>query len=311
MCEDTWLVFFSLAMAEIETVAVSSLTTSGRSAVSNGGVKEATFYHWKYRHYFEVVHEGDKNLKACCTLCSPSSKPLSCARNTTSNFKKHLDLVHKTVNLVAILLEGVGGRKRKRPAGDNGDSSSKKQATLDRKGVSSVEVRKLVTEYIIDDMLPLTTVESPAFKKLIDSFSPCPVQLPDRKTISLHIEQAYESMMKKIKENLAEVEKVTTTADVWTAHHKSYLGMTVHWINEKSLKREKAAIACIRIFGRHTYEILAVKIEEVHRSFGLHGKISATVTEMDGILLKPSPSFLCQTQHLITTRNILLQMMMT
>ena len=288
MGEDTWLVCLSLAMAEIETVAISSPTTSGRSAVSKGGVKEATFYHWKYRHYFEVVDEGDKNLKARCNLCSPSSKPLSCARNTTSNFKKHLDSVHKTVNLLAILSEGVGGGKQKRPAGDIGDSSSKRQATLDRKGVSSVEVRKLVTEYIIDDMLPLTTVESPAFKKLINSFSPHPVQLPDRKTISLHVNQAYESMMK---DNLAEVERVTTTADVWTAHHKNYLGMTVHWINEKSLKREKAGIACIRIFGRHTYDILAAKIEEVHRSFGLHGKISATVTDNGSNFIKAFTTF--------------------
>ena len=67
------------------------------------------------------------------------------------------------------------------------------------KGASSVEVRKLVTEYLIDDMLPLTTVESPAFKKLIDAFSPRPVQLPDRKTLCSHSEQAYESMMNKIK----------------------------------------------------------------------------------------------------------------
>ena len=173
-------------MSEIETVAISSPSTSDSSRiVSRGsrGVKEATFYHWKYRHYFEVVDEGDKNLKARCTLCSPSSKPLSCARNTMSNFKKHLDSVHKSVNLVAVLPESVGGGKRKRPVGDNGDSGSKRQATLDRKGVSSVEVRKLVTEYIIDDMLPLTTVESPAFKKLVDELSPHPVQLPDRKTI--------------------------------------------------------------------------------------------------------------------------------
>ena len=291
VCEDTWLMYFSLAMAEIETVAVSSPSISDSSTVSKGGVKEATFYHWKYRHYFEVVDESDKNLKVCCTLCSPSSKPLCCARNTTSNFKKHLDSVHKMVNLVAILPESVGGGKQKRPAGDNGDSCSKRQATLDRKGVSSVEVRKLVTEYIIDDMLPLTTVESPAFKMLIDSFSPRPVQLPDRKTICSHIEQAYESMMKKIKENPAEVEKVSTTADVWTAYHKSYLGMMVHWINEKSLKRDKAAIACIRIVGRHTYDILAAKIEEVHISFALHGKNSSTVTDNGSNFIKAFTTF--------------------
>ena len=157
-----------------------------------------------------VVEEGDKNLKACCTLGSPSSKPLSCARNMTSNIKKHLESVHKAVNLVASLPESVGGGKQKRPMakGDNGDSSCKRQATLDRKGASSVEVRKLVIEFIIDDMLPLTTLESPAFKKLIDAFSSRPVQLPERKTLCSHIEQVYESMMKKIKKNLEEVEKV-------------------------------------------------------------------------------------------------------
>lgn len=186
-------------MSEVETVAVSSPSASRSSTASRGsrGVKEATFYHWKYKHYFEVVNKGEKNLKARCTLCSPSSKPLSCARNTTSNFKKHLDSVHKTVNLVAIVPESGGGGKRKRPAGDNGDSRCKRQATLDRRGVSSLEVRKLVLEYIIEDMLPLTTVESPAFKKLIEGLSPHPVQLPDRKTICSHLQQAYESMMKR------------------------------------------------------------------------------------------------------------------
>ena len=85
--------------------------------------------------------------------------------------------------------------------------------------------------------------------------------------------------MKKIKENLEEVQKVPTTANVWMTCHRSCLGMTVHWIDEKCLKRQKAAIACFRIVWCHSYNILAEKIEEVHKSFGLHGKISATVTD--------------------------------
>ena len=75
-------------MAEVEIVAVDKCSeTSDSSTVSRSskGVKQAMFYCWKYRHYFEVIDEGDKNLKAHCTLCSPSAKPLSCARNTTSN----------------------------------------------------------------------------------------------------------------------------------------------------------------------------------------------------------------------------------
>ena len=121
-------------MSEIETVVVSSPSTSNSSTVNRGSrrAKEATFYHWKYRNYLEVVDEGDKNLKACCTLCSPSSKPLFCATNTMSNFKKHLaDSVHKSMNLVAVLPESVGGGKWKRPVEDNRDSRSKRLAILD------------------------------------------------------------------------------------------------------------------------------------------------------------------------------------
>ena len=80
----------------------SSSSTSTLAVGASGGVKMATFYGWKYTHHFEVVEEGEKNLRVCCTLCVPSSqKTLSSARNTTSNFKKHLDTVHKATKLVA------------------------------------------------------------------------------------------------------------------------------------------------------------------------------------------------------------------
>ena len=79
-------------------------------------------------------------------------------------------------------------------------------------------------------------------------------------------------MIKKVKEALDGVDHVSTTADVWTAHHRSYLGMTVHWIDQKSLKPQKAAIACVRVIGHHTYDVLAANIEEIHKKYGLSGK---------------------------------------
>ena len=259
-------------------------------------VRIATFHQWKYSHYFVVVDEGEKNMRARCKLCSASSKPLSCARNTTSNFKKHLETVHKTEKLVAIVPEGG---KRKRTTEDDEDEmhrDSKKQATLQRK-VSPVVIRSLVAKYIIDDMLPLSTVESPAFRKLVSgllSASLQSVEMPNRKSLSSYIQKAYEMMVKKIKETLEGVSQVSTTADVWTARHHSYLGMTVHWIDHKSLKRHKAAIACIRVVGCHTYDVLAAKIEEVHRNFGLIGKISATVTDNGSNFVKAFATFSVQ-----------------
>ena len=47
-----------------------------------------------------------------CTLCG-ESKTLSSARNTTPNFKKHLNTVHKNAKLVAKEVEKPD-KKRKR-----------------------------------------------------------------------------------------------------------------------------------------------------------------------------------------------------
>ena len=123
-------------MSEVETVAIDNGSSSSNSKGASQGVRVAIFYHWKYSHYFEVVDEGDKNLKARCTLCSASAKPLSCARNTTFNFKKHLDSVHKNTKLVAISPEEKVGAKHKRSAADNGDKEPKRQAMLQKRSVS-------------------------------------------------------------------------------------------------------------------------------------------------------------------------------
>ena len=46
-----------------------------------------------------------------------------------------------------------------------------------------------------------------------------------------------------------------------------------------TLKQCKAAIACARITGRHTYDIIASKIEHIHASYGLSGKVVGTITD--------------------------------
>jgi len=69
VCECTWLV---AAMSEGEEVVV----VSASHAENKGRVKEATFYNWKYRQYFKVVEEGDKNLRARCTLYAQNHYPV-------------------------------------------------------------------------------------------------------------------------------------------------------------------------------------------------------------------------------------------
>ena len=90
--------------------------------------------------------------------------------------------------------------------------------------------------------------------------------LPDRKTFASYLDNAYSVMETELKKTFKKLEYVSTTADLWTAHNKSYMGMTAHWIDPPTMQRGKAAIACKRIRGRHTYDVIASEIEEIHSS---------------------------------------------
>ena len=130
--------------------------------------------------------------------------------------------------------------------------------------ISPAKARSLISEYIIEDMLPLSTVKSPAFRKLVSGISSAQVSLPDRKSFTAHLDKAFDMMEQRVKSTLDGVDFVCTTADVWTAHNKSFFGMTVHWIDPSTLQCCKAAISCTRLVGRHTYDVLASKIESIH-----------------------------------------------
>ena len=86
-------------------------------------------------------------------------------------------------------------------------------------------------------------------------------------------------MEQKVKAALDAIDAVSTIAGVWTGHNRSYLGMATHWINPITLIRCKVALCCIRVVGRHTYDVLVAKIEHVHSSYGFTRKVTATVTD--------------------------------
>ena len=230
-------------------------------------------------------------MKVCCILCSGNKTP-SCAKNTTSNFKKHLSAVHKNAVLVAKKVKQPGNWKRRRDNDDrdnddhnnddyDNDNDPKRQytllAVLNRNSISATKMRSLLSEYIVENMQPLSTVKSPTFQKLINSI--CTTQLPDRKSFTQHLDKVFDTMVSKVKQTLEAVDTVLTTADVWTAHHRSYLGMNVHWIDSHILKHCEAAIACVRIKRRHTYDVLACKIEQIHASYSFTKKVHATITD--------------------------------
>uniref|UniRef100_A0A3B4ALI7 HAT C-terminal dimerisation domain-containing protein n=1 Tax=Periophthalmus magnuspinnatus TaxID=409849 RepID=A0A3B4ALI7_9GOBI len=141
-----------------------------------------------------------------------------------------------------------------------------KQTNLDFSGgqqhATQSELNRLIARHVVESMLPLSTVESESFRALVAKIPP-----PCRKTFTKYIDDQYTKMNMELKKPFAEFEHVSTTADIWTAHSKSCLGVTVHWINPHSMEQGKAALACRRFRGPHTHDNIALELDNIHSSY--------------------------------------------
>ena len=83
---------------------------------------------------------------------------------------------------------------------------------------------------------------------------------------------------------LEDVPRVATTAYYWSAHNKSYIGRTLHWIDPKTRSRKLAELACWRITGSHTFDVLAQAMTDIHSKFKIRDKVRRTTTDKAPIL---------------------------
>ena len=105
------------------------------------------------------------------------------------------------------------------------------------------------------------------------------------------MDKAYEAMEKELKKKIDIQDYVSATADIWSVNNKSFMGVTVHWIDAGTLIRGKAAIACKRFRGRHTYSAVATELEEIFSRYGLNNKVTECVTDNGSNFVKAFKEF--------------------
>lgn len=103
-------------------------------------------------------------------------------------------------------------------------------------------------------------------------------------------------MKAKIISHLSNVNSVSTTTDCWSAHQKSYIGVTCHWIHEETFGRRSAALACKRLRGSHTFDVLAGALDDVHYQYRIQGKLVRTTTDSGSNFVKAFSVFGEQSQ---------------
>ena len=93
-----------------------------------------------------------------------------------------------------------------------------------------------------------------------------------RKTLAKRLQAKYVAAKENIVDHLLKLNHGCTTADLWTAHGKSYLGMTCHWLHPTSYERNSICLAIRRVTGRHTYNVVASSLDSINLEFGVENK---------------------------------------
>ena len=127
--------------------------------------------------------------------------------------------------------------------------------------------------------MPIHIVESEFFAEFLSNLN-SDFHLPSRRKVMKDLDVICKIGKADLTNILREVSYVATTADSWTGHNRSFLGMTVHWINANTLKREKAVLACRELSVSQTSTVLANNITDIHQQFGIQHKVSKNQYEI-------------------------------
>ena len=146
--------------------------------------------------------------------------------------------------------------------------------------MSQKELDALILIHIIDDGQTLILVRSESFRNLILRLSP-KRHIMCYETIRDKLNESFKWMKTNLQKAFSQTKFVSVTSDGWSRGTKSFIGLTAHWIDSE-VKRRSVALACPRLIGPHTYDVIAQKVEDVLVEFSIHNKTTGATTANGG-----------------------------
>ena len=92
-------------------------------------------------------------------------------------------------------------------------------------------------------------------------------------------------MIVKVKQELSKAKYVCVSCDCWSSYHKGYFGINGHYFDQ-NLKRRYLALACKRVEGQHSYDVLTQETEEILKTFGIQNKTTGAITDSASNFIK-------------------------
>lgn len=126
-------------------------------------------------------------------------------------------------------------------------------------------------DFIIDLNLPFSLVEAPSLRNLLMIVSRRKILLPTRKLFMKEMENSFDRMKTNLIKKIQTQKYVCMTCDVWSSRACSFLGITVHFIEE--YKRKSFVLAFRQLKYKQTYYELATAIDSISTEFQIPREI--------------------------------------
>lgn len=241
--------------------------------------------------FFRYIRKTPTNAYYKCKLCPAGAGEKSTSIKSNGNLKKHFKKMHPhSLNAFEAFLTERTRRKRKPEAGDDQDQPSEGSALKQRKitdssasgktggNVSQAKVDSLILKYVINSYKAFHTVEDKNFIGLVKGLCPSRT-IMCRKTFVSRMNDEYTKMKEELTSDFTNVQYICTTADAWSGNHRAFMGITAHWLDEKTLARRSVVLACKRTKDSHTYNKIASELFDCYTEYNVQNKVIKTVTD--------------------------------
>lgn len=171
------------------------------------------------------------------------------------------------------------------------------------------ELRRALHYFVIHDCLPFDTVEGEGFKHFASVWQP-QFKIPSRRTFLRNIETLAQTLSDMILDEMAVVEHITLTMDIWTETApvnrpvRHYICLTAHYLyNYKTTSR---AIGIREMVLGYTKESIEAILDDILGRWNIiKEKVAAFMTDENDVLVDAVRSYFSPQTHLYSFSHLL------
>ncbi|XP_056444631.1 E3 SUMO-protein ligase ZBED1-like [Gadus chalcogrammus] len=234
-----------------------------------------------WEHFGFQPNEKGEPANLDVAICKICRKSVQVKRGNTTNLRAHLSSYHPSI-AARIATQGSGaahvGASRQLGVAEAFSRVGKYSRDSDR----HKRLTGAVTRYLVEEMVPFSTVQKPSFKSLLEKFDK-QYELPGKTYFSeTAVPKMYNSVRASVQSELRSVDFFSATTDMWSSVNMTpYMSLTVHYLTTDWTLKSRC-LETVFMPLNHTSDNIAEALRSAFDEWSLDEKKLACVTTDNG-----------------------------